>query len=30
MVSNENRLAFFLDIDGTLIYDSFTVPEENL
>ena len=30
MISNENRLAFFLDIDGTLIYDSFVIPEENL
>lgn len=30
MISHENRLAFFLDIDGTLIVDSFVVPEENL
>lgn len=30
MISDENRLAFFLDIDGTLIADSFVVPEENL
>ncbi len=30
MVSNENRLAFFLDIDGTLIHKSFDVPEDNL
>ncbi|MBQ4626110.1 MAG: HAD family phosphatase [Clostridia bacterium] len=30
MISDENRLAFFLDIDGTLIVDSFMVPEENL
>ncbi len=30
MVSNENRFAIFLDIDGTLISDSFNVPEENL
>lgn len=30
MISDENRFAFFLDIDGTLIVDSFVVPEENL
>ena len=30
MISDENRLAFFLDIDGTLIVDSFNVPEDNL
>ncbi len=30
MISEENRLAFFLDIDGTLTTDSFNVPEENI
>lgn len=30
MISDENRFAVFLDIDGTLISDSFAVPEENL
>lgn len=30
MVNPENRFAVFLDIDGTLISDSFRIPQENL
>lgn len=30
MVNPENRYAVFLDIDGTLISDSFRIPQENL
>lgn len=30
MVNPENRFAVFLDIDGTLIADSFRIPQENL
>lgn len=30
MVNPENRFAVFLDVDGTLISDSFRIPQENL